>query len=331
MDVFGNLPDGLDPGSDSGSLRIGTVVGVNASARQVQVTVGASDPLWVPAAADIYVAGAKVRLERSPLDGGRAYYCLGALDTQPEIVTGTVTAVNAGTGTLTITCLGSSYTLPYVTGTYAVSTAVHVLRSLKQFGAPVIILGPQGSYAGDGGTAGSGGTGNPGQVVTRQATISPQWSGSWRSAYSRWDSWNTDRYGGRSTLWQGNGYGSGPMTGLATYGDQIVNLGATSITSMVVTVTRADSSVSTGKTPTVQPSSNGVQPGGAPSVGGATSSGAAIAPGQTTGVALNSSVFAGFLAGTYKGLATVGTDYAGFYGTARGDGMALTIQYTVTV
>lgn len=331
MDIFGNLPDGLEPGSDRGPLLIGTVIGVDGDAKQVQVTVGASDPLWVPAAPDIYVVGAKVRLERSAIAGGRAFYCLGALDNQPEIVSGVVSAVNSGTGTLSVTCLGSSYTLPYVTGTYSVSTTVHVQRSLKQFGMPVLVLGPQGSFAGSGGTQDSGGSSNPGRTETRQATIRPQWSGSYRAG-NGWDRWNTDRYGGRSTLWQGNAFGSGNMTGLATFGDQIVNLGATAITSMVVAVTRADSSSSSGKAPRLQPSTDSSQPGGAPSVGGSVVTGGSVTVNATTYVTLDSGDYAAFLAGTYKGIATVsGGDYGGFYGTARGDGFALTIQYTVVV
>ena len=176
---------------------------------------------------------------------------------------------------------------------------------------------------------------NPPQVVDRQAVILPQWSGSWRSSYNRWDSWNADRYGGRSTLWQGNSFGSGPMTGLVTYGDQIVALGALQITRMQVSVYRADSSSSAGRSAVLQPSPHGSQPAGAPASAGEGVGSPALAPGQGAQVDLAASVFEGFRTGAYKGLATVGSDYAGFSGTpdrapVRADGMALVVQYKVS-
>jgi hypothetical protein len=225
--------------------------------------------------------------------------------------------------------LGEAYELPYVAGTYVVGSKVHVLRG-QGIGRPLIVLGPQGSFAGSDPGGSGGGSSNPGTSVLKVKTITPQWSGSYRSDFSRWDSWNLDRYGGRSSLWQGDGYGSGLMIGLATYGNQIVNLQADSIVEIVATVTRADSSTTAAKTPTLRASTNGSKPGGAPNQSGTSASGQAIAPGRTTKVTLHSSVLEGFRTGTYKGIVTTGSDYAAFYGTARGDGMALTIKYRVT-
>lgn len=324
-----DLPEGVPRGADRGALSVGTLVGLDAERSLVQVSVGGSDAVWVPAMPAIYPAGARVRLLRSPLDGGRLTLCLGPLSPADLIVAGEVTAVNSSVGTLTVNTLDASHTLPYNAGTYAVGTKVHVLRDPQKFGAPVHVLGPQGNYNGANPGNPGDGSGNPGQVVNRQAVILPQWSGSWRAAYSRWDSWNTDRYGGRSTLWQGNAYGSGPMTGLAVYGDQIVNLGAVAITRIQVAVYRADSSVSSGKAAVLQPSPHGAPPGGAPAVGGATAGSPPLTPGQGAQVDLPSSVFEGFRVGAHKGIATVGGDYGGFSGTSRADGMALTIQYQV--
>lgn len=292
------------------------------------MVVGAGDPTWLPARPGLYTTGGRVRLLRSPLDGGRVYLCDGPIDADPLVVAGTVTAV--GSGTVTVTTLGGSYVLPCASSTYAAGQDVHVVRDPARFGAPSFVLGPSGTMSNPRGTTPSGGSSNPTQTVKRQATISPQWSGTYRTGHG-WDRWNTDRYGGRSTLWQGSEYGSNLLIGLATYGNQIVNLRAASIQSIVATVTRADSSVSTGRAPTLRGSAHGSKPGGAPSSSGATSSGSAVAPGKTTRVTLDPSTYNDFRTGDFKGIALVGGAYGGFAGTSRGDGMALTIQYTVEV
>ena len=328
------LPDGVTPGSDVGALVTGTLVGVDAAAGLVQVSVGGSDPVWIPSTPAIYTPQARVRVLRSPLDGGRMTFCLGPVTAGDLIVAGEVRAVNAAAGLLTTRVLGSDLPLPYNAGTYTVGTKVHVMRDPAKWGKPVHVLGPQGNYSGSDGSDPGGGTGNPGQLVARQVSLMPQWSGSWKSAQTRWDSWNTDRYGGRSTLWQGDGYGSGPMTGLACYGDQIVNLGAVTITRMLVSVYRADSSDSGGRVAVLQPSPHGERPGGAPAVGGATAASPPLPPREGAFVDLPSGVFETFRTGGFKGLCTVGGDYAGFSGTPerdpiRPDGMALTIQFTV--
>jgi hypothetical protein len=261
--------------------------------------------------------------------------CLGPVAPGQTLVGGVVKAVNAGVGLLTVTTLDADFPLPYAPGTYAVGTPVHVIRSASKYGLPEYVLGPSGSSNAQNPGQPGGGDANPPALVDRQAVIQPQWSGSWRSAYSRWDSWNTDRYGGRSTLWQGNGVGSGAMTGLVTYGDQIAALGAQQITRMQVTVYRADSSFSNGRVAVLQPSPHGARPAGAPSSSGEGVGSPPLAPGQGAQVGLAASVFEGFRTGGYKGLATIGTDYAGFSGTPdrqpiHADGMALVVQYKVT-
>lgn len=329
------VPEGLDRGSDPGAMMTGTLLGLDPDNGLAQVSIAGSNGLWVPAVPAIYPTGGMVRLLRSPLDGGRTTMCMGPVTPGRMLVSGTVKAVNAGVGTLTVTALGGDYELPYPPGTYSVGTAVHVIRSASRFGLPEFVLGPAGNSSTTNPGQPGGGAGNPGQLVDREAVIIPEWSGSWRSNYSRWDTWNTDRYGGRSTLWQGNGFGSGPMSGLVVYGDQVAGLGAQQITRMTVTVYRADSSSSTGKVATLQPSPHGARPAGAPSSSGATASTPALGPNQGARIDLPSSVFEGFRTGGYKGLVTVGGDYAGFSGTpdrapVHADGMALVVQYKVT-
>lgn len=323
------LPVGLAPGADSSVLVTGTLVGADASQWVVQVTVGESEPVWVPASPAVYSSGAAVRLLRSPEDRGRLLFCLGPLVDVPLLATGEVVSVNADAGTLTVRVLGGEFSLPYVAGTYSEGTVVHVLRSASRFGVPEVVLGPQGNFEAPVPPAAGAGNGNPAGVASRERTITPQWSGSWRSAFSRWNSWNTDRFGGPSTLWQGDQWGSGPMTGLAAYGDQVVNLNAVAIDRMILRVHRADTSSPGGRQIGVQGSPNGSQPGGAPSGSGDTATGPSLAPGQSGELELPSSMYEPFRTGGFKGLLVNGSQYSGWLGTSKADGMALTIQYKV--
>lgn len=328
------LPEGLDRGADSGAVYTGRLMGLDPANGLAQVSISGSDGVWVPAQPAIYPSGGLVRLLRSPLDGGRTSVCLGPVVAGPSLVGGVVKSVNSAVGLLTVTTLGSDYELPYPPGTYSNGTAVHVIRSASKYGLPEYVLGPSGNYNAQNPGQPGGGSSNPGQLVDRQAFVLPQWSGSWRASYGRWDSWNTDRYGGRSTLWQGNGFGSGPMTGLAVYGDQIVGLGAQQITRIQVAVYRADTSSTSGKATVLQPAADGVPPSGAPNVGGASVASLALAPNQGVHVDLPAGVLDGFRTGAYRGVATVGSDYAGFSGTpdrapVRADGMGLIVQYKV--
>lgn len=330
------IPEGVDRGADPGAMLTGTLVGLDPANGLAQVSVSGGPGVWMPAQPGIYPPNGVVRLLRSPLDGGKTTACLGPVGSAPTLVGGVVKAVNSAVGLLTVTTLDADFQLPYAPGTYSAGTAVRVVRSAAKFGLPEYVLGPSGSYNSQNPGQPGGGVVNPPQVVGRQAVILPQWTGSWRSSYSRWDTWNTDRYGGRSTLWQGNGFGSGPMIGLAGYGDQIVALGAQQITRMQVSVYRADTSSSSGKVAVLQPSPHGSQPGGAPSASGEGVGSPALAPGQSAQVDLAASTFEEFRTGAYKGLATVGTDYAGFSGTpdrapVHADGMALVVQYRVSV
>lgn len=329
------LPEGLPPGADRGAVVTGRLLGVDPAARLVQVSVNDSDGVWVPAAPDIYPANALVRLLRSPLDGGRISYCLGPIVSGPIIAGGRVVSVNSGVGLLKVNTLGGTYDLPYPPGTYAANTAVHVVRSASKLGLPEYVLGPSGSYNAENPGQPDGGAGNPAQVVTRQTVILPQFTGSWRSNYGRWNDWNPDRYGGRTTLYQGNGFGSGPMVGLAGYGDQILALGALAITRMQTTVYRADSSSSAAKVPVLQPSPHGGNPGGAPTISpAAAATGPALGINAGAQIDLPAAVFEGFRTGAFKGLAMVGADYAGFSGTpdrapVHADGMALVVDYQI--
>lgn len=321
------VPEGVKPGSDVSPLTVGTVSGLDIPSGQVQVTVGGSDPVWLPAAPFIYTPGGKVRVRRAPLDRGRLEYVEGPLTAAPAVVTGTVVAV--GDETLTVAVLGEEFELMFASSTYAVDDQVLVLRHASGFGVPQAVLGLAGldQPAENPG----GGASNPGVGELRQAVVSPQDSGSFRVSQGRWDAWNTNRYGGAPALWQGNGAGSGPMVGWAGYGDQVVNLRAVQITNMWVDVVRSDSSFATPKAPVLQGSPDGTRPGGAAGGSGDTAAGPGLTPEQGARIRLPDSSYEAWRTGALKGLRTTGGDYMALYGASRSGAMALTVQYRVVV
>lgn len=164
------------------------------------------------------------------------------------------------------------------------------------------------------------------KTKTEKTVIKPSWSGTYRNQ-GGWDRWNTGRYGGRSTLYQGNNYGSGPVKGLAVYGNRVQNLGAVEIISIKVLVRRAPTGGSGNVSVVVQGSPHGSKPGGSPSSSGATASAGVDYDKSTSKITLPASMREAFRTGDIKGLALVGSAYAGVYGTSRADGMALEIEY----
>lgn len=205
--------------------------------------------------------------------------------------------------------------LPYSPGVYTGYATALVLCNPLEGGRAVWVLSPVGNPDVPIPTPPA-----PPAAVTATATILPTWSGTWRTVRSAWDRWNVDRpeYGGRATLYQGSDYGSGSLTGLAVYGDQITGLGALSIVSATVNLVRATGS----GTPTVQGATNGTPyPAGGPSVTGDTAAGVGAVP-------LPVSTCEGLRTGAIRGLALVGGTYAAVFGRSRADGMALQITYT---
>lgn len=320
------VPEGVRPGSDVSSLVTGVVVGLDIPGGLVQVTVGVSDPVWVPAAPFIYEPGARVRLRRSPLDGGRLEYCEGPIVSPDCVVTGLLSAI--GSESATVDLLGDTFEIPFAASTYSPGDSVLVLRHPSGFGVPQAVLGVAGTTRSAENPG--GGVGNPGQQQSREAYISAQASGSYRTAYSRWDTWNTDRYGGVRALWQGNSYGSGPMVGWAGYGDQVANLRADAIDNIWVDVVRSDSSVSSAKSVVLQGSPSGTRPSGEPAGSGATVASPGLTPEGGARIRLPDSTYEAWRTGGIKGLRTSGSDYLALYGWDRGGAMVLTVQYRVT-
>lgn len=254
-----HLPIGPRPGSSTEIHKIGQLLSIDSVAQRASVSVGGSQPLWLPYLPGVYTGYTTCLVLCNPLQGGRAVFVLGPVGVQVAIP-----------------------------------------------GDPTSDPPPPPPPP-------------PPATVTASATILPIWSGTWSTKWGKWGAWtNGGRYGGSSSLYQGDAYGSGTLKGLAVYGDQIVNLGAISILSASVTM-----NPSTGSgTPTVQGSPSGTPaPGGPPSSSGATNAGTGAVP-------LDGTICEGLRTGSVKGLALVGGGYVAVYGTSAADGMVLRITYT---
>lgn len=154
----------------------------------------------------------------------------------------------------------------------------------------------------------------------------PQASGTWRAIRAAWGRWG-------DAADTSQRHGSDPLVGLATFGDQIVALGAASITRAVLTLVQSSTSgLSAGWGAVVQGAPHGGIPAGAPTPSGAT---ATIGmPGRGNGTAasgdLPASLRDALRTGAAKSLALVGSDYGTGVGAGRhGQAWALALSYTV--
>ena len=323
LDLIGLLaqstPQGPGVEDDAALLATGTVLDADPAGRRVRVLVRSSD-VWLPAGAARFQKNSPCRVLLDPT-AGRPILAFAPLNPRPPALLGTVVSGPTG-GNLTVTIEGTQYTLPCPMGAYTVGASAWAMTD--DWGIPFIIIGPSSATApGSAGTAPSAGA----TVVTSTVTVSPQSTGTYRSSYGKWDVWGAGLGGGLAAVYQGNAYGSGPLIGLACYGDQIVNLGAISIQKATLTAIRNGSG--TGPVAlTVQGSPHGTRPAGAPTSTGTTASTAAVALNGSGTVDLPTDVRENLRIGAAKGLAAVGGAYAGFGGTATPGSFTLTIQYT---
>lgn len=312
--------------AETGDLRPWTsaiVLSVDHVAARVTVNLDGSS-VSLRRIAATYRVGDTVAVVRDPDRSGAGQYVVGVISPVAAVAplwrSGTVTAISAPTSRITVTVDEASMVLPHVSGTYTVAGLVAVLLD-PAYATGGIVLGPLGNPPPP----------PPPPVIpaapsvpptftvgTFTALILPTWSGSWRTIRSAYDRWNTTSYGGPSSLYQGNSYGSGAMVGIATYGDQIAGLGALTITAMTVTSTLATGSGS----PVFQGTAQGTPYPGAPAPSGGSASGV----GQVDLVA--SGIAGAMRTGAIKGLCTVGGSYLAVRGMSLADGMALSITYT---
>lgn len=224
--------------------------------------------------------------------------------------------IDVDTNRAQVTIDGSQPTwLPFVPGVYEGVTTVFVMSDPVRSGSGQLVLGP--CYQEPDVEPPAAPAPPPsGATVTATALIRPVDSATYRHIRGAWDRWNVDMYGGASTLYQGDAYGSGPLTGLAWYGDQVVNLGAASITGITVSTPLATGSGGAG----LQGAPHGSRPSGAPTPVGD------IAWGDAS-VTLTAAMCEALRTGASKSLASVGANYRATYGAAHPSGLALSITY----
>lgn len=228
----------------------------------------------------------------------------------------------------TVSVQGSApiHGVPAVPGYWVGVTAA---RILMQDGRPIQVLSPAGQLP-----IGTGIPTPPGEdtisTVTGSRAVAAQTSGTWRAARRAWDAWGdpTDTYqAGTST--------SGPLTGVAMYGDHLVALGASKITAATLSLVQSPSGNATPWTAIVQGCSNGALPEDrAPTLSGATallSMPGSHHAGAAVSVDLPAEMLNGFHAGSIRGLGLVGDTYGAVLGPGRqGQAWVLTITYEIT-
>ena len=220
---------------------------------------------------------------------------------------------NGGT-TVTVSLLGSAgITLPAPASTWTGVATAHVLLD-PDTGRPVHVLGPAPAPK----TAPA--SFKPPEASTRTITCTahPTWTGTYATTPTGWGRFNAAIVGHPRDLHQGDA-GTGILTGLATYGQQIPAIGAIKITRAALTATGNAAKPNTW-TATLQCatySDTGPQPTG-PQVTGT------ITGNQTSTIDVTA-LADGLLAG--QGIALVGAVYGGLRGV--GSSMVLSLECEV--
>ncbi|WP_125777199.1 hypothetical protein [Antribacter gilvus] len=299
-------PQGPPPGADPTPTSLAYVHAVDVPGKRVQVRVRDA-AVWVPALAAQYVVGGQAVVLWDVV-AGRPAYVIGTQGPAEPAPLATVTAV-AGT-TVTVTWNGAATPLPAIPGTYTVGQTARVLTDA--WGLPYLALGPSSVAAAGPSPESPSEPSTAPRTVKATVTLAATWSGSWRASGTvGWNTWNVGRYGWPATMWQGNGRGSGPMTGLATWGNLVTNLGATEILVARLNARRNDGEYGA-RTLTVQGSPHGSRPAGAPTGSGGTFSDASDGSDGWSHIGLDSTTCEGLRTGAVRGFRTAGGDYSGW-------------------
>lgn len=298
------VPQGPAQGADPVPTTLAKVFAVDQANRRVQVRV-AGGPVWLDALPARYAVDTDA-LVLWDVIAGRPVYVLGALNPATDVALAAVTAVS-GT-TVTVTWNGVATALPGIPGTYTVGQTAWV--HTDSWNTPVLVLGPS-TTPPPPAPEPPPPPPPPPSTVRVSTVLTAQWSGSWRWASSKWNDWNRNRYGWPSTMWQGNGHGSGPMTGLATFGSLFTNLGATSIDGVILRARRSDGEFGVMGL-SLQESPNGSQPGGAPTGSGDVFNGTADQGGTAQLGGVGAAARERLRTGATRGFITVGSNYSGW-------------------
>ncbi|MGW8565647.1 hypothetical protein [Isoptericola sp. NPDC055881] len=176
--------------------------------------------------------------------------------------------------------------------------------------------------------SGGGGSGGAAKYETVTKTISPTSTGTYRHAVHRWDDWNRGRYGYPYTLYQGSRYGSGDLSGLATYGTRVKDLRAVEILKIEVRLVDARLGERTlGQPIRIVVAENGSRPNGAPTTG-ATVTTTSLGKGDSKWLRLDlgPGSLDNWRTGLSRGLVVNGSAYRGLRGKGTA-GMTLRVTY----
>lgn len=214
--------------------------------------------------------------------------------------------------------------VPATPGTYTGVTAVTVL--LDPQGRPVHVLGAAGSLPM---VLAPAPVATTSTASTATAVILPTQAGTWRVPRASWGRW-----GDAGDVYQGDSGSSGQLWGLACYGDQITALGASSITSAVVTLVQLGTGFSATWAARVQGCASGTLPATAPTYTGETATGTmpgASKDGTAVDITLTAAMREGIRTGAIRSLGLTGAAYGATYGAGRrGNAWALALAYTIT-
>ena len=244
------------------------------------------------------------------------------IDRTPLVVARLVTEPDAD-DLAVISIAGSEpLTVPAVPSTYTGVTSVYVSMDS---GRPVLVTGPAGTPVFEAPTP----TETTAAETVTGLVVAPTISGTWRVDRAAWGRWND-----ATDVYQAGSASSGVLSGIACYGNLIVNLGLDTITRARLTLVSNGAGYSASWSAAIKGATYSSLPASAPTLAATTSS--VTVPGygydgSAVTVDLDATTRENLRAGTWKslGLGTTGT-YGGTRGTRDSRGWVLTIDGTVT-
>lgn len=246
-------------------------------------------------------AGRVAAPARADTDRGMPVRVAGLLGVDEETHTASITLPGAGV------IAG----VPAVQTVYAGVPLVHVLM---ESGRPVLVIGPARVDDVPDPAPPQPPDPAPGPAPVVGVTVSPSGSGTWRTSRGAWDRWNV-----ATDVYQAGSAGSGPLIGLAWYGDRFVGLRASSISLVRVRIVSSGNPGAGPWTATLRGCPSGSRPGGAPTFTGDTVN--VTIPSGAGGVAhvdLPPSMREALRTGAIRSLGLVGSAYGGTIGTRGG-------------
>ena len=234
-------------------------------------------------------------------------------------------------GQCEVSVLGSpAIALPAAPSTYVGVTTVHVLMD-SETGRPLMVLAPAGTIsASDPVPPPPPPPLAPTTQLVSGRVVAPTVSGTWRASRAAWDRWNAP-----SDVYQAGSSTSGTLSGIACYGDQIVNLGASKIERAQLVLISSGNALVPSWVANVAGSPHGSLPASAPSFLGTAATPVTVpgygSDGARAIVDLSAAMREDLRTGASRalGLTSTGT-YGGTRGVRDSQSWVLVLDYMVT-